>query len=78
VLQSNVAARRRFQLVLIKPSHFSISGGYSTTDGALAEVSISERNFLGRGLFAKASVTYGQYARGASLRFKIRLRPSPS
>ncbi len=42
---------------------FSVSGGYSTTDGALAEVSISERNFLGRGLFAKASVTYGQYAR---------------
>src|ERR1700733_5565711 len=29
---------------------FSVSGGYSTTDGALAEVSISERNFLGRGL----------------------------
>jgi outer membrane protein insertion porin family len=48
---------------------FSISGGYSTTDGALAEVSVSERNFLGRGLFAKASVTYGQYARGASLSF---------
>src|SRR6267142_796305 len=46
---------------------FSGSGGYSTTDGALAEVSISERNFLGRGLFAKASVTYGQYARGYSL-----------
>ena len=33
---------------------FSVSGGYSTTDGALAEVSVSERNFLGRGLFAKA------------------------
>jgi outer membrane protein insertion porin family len=48
---------------------FSVSGGYSTTDGALAEVSISERNFMGRGLFAKASVTYGQYARGASLSF---------
>jgi outer membrane protein insertion porin family len=48
---------------------FSVSGGYSTTDGALAEVSISERNFLGRGLFAKASVTYGQYARGVSLSF---------
>jgi outer membrane protein insertion porin family len=48
---------------------FSVSGGYSTTDGALAEVSISERNFLGRGLFAKASVTYGQYARGLSLSF---------
>jgi outer membrane protein insertion porin family len=48
---------------------FSVSGGYSTTDGALAEVSISERNFLGRGLFAKAAVTYGQYARGYSLSF---------
>ena len=48
---------------------FSVSGGYSTTQGALAEVSISERNLLGRGLFAKASVTYGQYARGISLSF---------
>jgi outer membrane protein insertion porin family len=48
---------------------FSVSGGYSTTDGALAEVSISERNFLGRGLFTKASVTYGQYARGLSLSY---------
>src|SRR5437016_6081069 len=48
---------------------FSVSGGYSTSDGALAEVSISERNFLGRGLFAKASVTYGQFARGYSLSF---------
>ena len=48
---------------------FSVSGGYSTTDGALGEVSISERNFLGRGLYAKAAVTYGQYARGGSLSF---------
>jgi outer membrane protein insertion porin family len=48
---------------------FSISGGYSTTDGPLAEVSVSERNFLGRGLFAKASVSYGEYARGFSLSF---------
>jgi outer membrane protein insertion porin family len=48
---------------------FSVSGGYSTTDGALAEVSISERNFLGRGLYAKGSVTYGQYSRGASVSF---------
>jgi outer membrane protein insertion porin family len=48
---------------------FSVSGGYSTSDGALAEVSISERNFLGRGLFAKAAVTYGQFARGFSLSF---------
>ena len=48
---------------------FSVSGGYSTVDGPLAEVSISERNFLGRGLYAKASVTYGEYARGVSLSF---------
>src|SRR6267154_894144 len=48
---------------------FSVSGGYSTTDGAMGEVSVSERNFLGRGLFAKAAVTYGQYARGLSLSF---------
>src|SRR5579862_6708325 len=48
---------------------FSVSGGYSTSDGALAEVSVSERNFLGRGLFAKAAVTYGQFARGLSLSF---------
>ena len=46
-----------------------MSGGYSTADGALGEVSVSERNLLGRGLFAKASVTYGQYARGYSLSF---------
>ena len=48
---------------------FSVSGGYSTSDGALGEVSISERNFLGRGLYAKAAVSYGQYTRGVSLSF---------
>src|SRR5580700_857641 len=48
---------------------FSVSGGYSTTDGALAEVSVSERNLLGRGLFGKVSVTYGEFARGISLSY---------
>jgi outer membrane protein insertion porin family len=48
---------------------FSVSGGYSTSDGVLAEVSISERNFLGRGLYAKAAVTYGQYSRGLTLSY---------
>jgi outer membrane protein insertion porin family len=48
---------------------FFISGGYSTTDGALAQVSISDKNFLGTGDTAKASVTYGQYARGFDLAF---------
>jgi outer membrane protein insertion porin family len=46
---------------------FSISGGYSTSDGALGEVSVSERNLMGRGLYGKVSVSYGQYSRGASL-----------
>ena len=48
---------------------FSVSGGYSTIDGPLAEVSISERNLMGRGLFAKAAVTYGEFARGVSLSY---------
>jgi outer membrane protein insertion porin family len=48
---------------------FSVSGGYSTTDGPLAEVSISERNLMGRGLFGKVSVTYGEFARGVSLSY---------
>ena len=48
---------------------FSVSGGYSTTDGPLAEVSVSERNLLGRGLYGKVSVTYGEYARGLSVSF---------
>src|SRR5262249_58688329 len=45
------------------------SGVYSASDGALAEVSISERHSLRRGLLAKAAVTYGQYARGYTLSF---------
>ncbi len=48
---------------------FSVSGGYSTTDGPLAEVSIAERNLLGRGLFGKVAVVYGQFARGVSLSY---------
>ena len=48
---------------------FQVSGGYSTADGFLAEVSVSERNLLGRGLFAKASVQYGQYSQGFQVSF---------
>ena len=47
----------------------SLAGGYSTSDGALAEVSIGERNLFGLGLAAKASVSYGQYSKGANLSF---------
>jgi outer membrane protein insertion porin family len=46
---------------------FSVSGGFSTSDGFLAEVSVAERNLLGRGLYGKVSVQYGQYARGVTL-----------
>jgi outer membrane protein insertion porin family len=46
---------------------FQVSGGYSTSDGWLAEVSVSERNLFGRGLYGKASLQYGQYARGATV-----------
>jgi outer membrane protein insertion porin family len=48
---------------------FQVSGGYSTADGFLAEVSIAERNLFGRGLYGKASVQYGQYARGFGINF---------
>jgi outer membrane protein insertion porin family len=49
--------------------NFYVSGGYSTTDGWLASISIDDKNFLGSGDIAKASVTYGQYARGFELGF---------
>jgi outer membrane protein insertion porin family len=46
---------------------FSVSGGYSTTDGWLGEVKIGDRNFYGTGDTVQASVSYGQYAQGADL-----------
>ena len=48
---------------------FSIMGGYSTADGWMGQVSISEKNLLGTGRFAKASVTYGEFIRGIELNF---------
>ncbi len=48
---------------------FSVAGGYSTSDGAIAEVSVGERNLLGTGRVAKASVQYGQRSRGFDLSF---------
>ncbi len=46
---------------------FSVMGGYSTAEGFMAQVSISERNLLGSGRYARASATYGQYIRGIEL-----------
>jgi outer membrane protein insertion porin family len=48
---------------------FSIAGGYSTQAGFLAEVAVGERNFLGSGNYVRASVSYGQYARGGQFSF---------
>jgi outer membrane protein insertion porin family len=48
---------------------FAVMGGYSTADGWLGEVSVGERNLLGRGQYVKASVQYGQRARGFEVGF---------
>ncbi|MEI7804501.1 MAG: outer membrane protein assembly factor BamA [Hyphomicrobiales bacterium] len=48
---------------------FSVAGGFSTSDGFMGEVSVAERNLLGRGQYAKAALTYGQRARGFELSF---------
>jgi outer membrane protein insertion porin family len=48
---------------------FSITGGYSTADGFLAEVSVAERNLLGHGQYAKVAVQYGQRARGFEMSY---------
>src|SRR6516165_2243335 len=48
---------------------FSVSGGFSTSDGALAEASVGERNLFGLGLGSKVSVAYGQHKKGAQFSF---------
>ncbi len=39
---------------------FSVGGGFSTQDGFLGELSVSERNFLGRGQFVRVAVAFGE------------------
>jgi outer membrane protein insertion porin family len=53
----------------IPTGEFSISGGYSTSSGWMAELSVSERNLLGQGQYGRAAIQYGQYARGFELSF---------
>ncbi|MEE7478272.1 outer membrane protein assembly factor BamA [Methylobacterium hispanicum] len=48
---------------------FSVAGGYSTQDGIIGEVSVSESNFLGRGQYVRVAGTGGQYARGVDFSF---------
>ncbi len=48
---------------------FSISGGFSTSDGFIAEASVEERNFLGRGQFVRLGGTFGQRTQGLNFSF---------
>lgn len=48
---------------------FAVSGGYSTSDGFIAEVSVSESNFLGRGQYVRLSGSTGQYSKGVEFNF---------
>ena len=48
---------------------FSISAGYSTADGVIGEVAVSESNLLGRGQYARIAGSLGQYANGVEFNF---------
>ena len=48
---------------------FSVSGGYSTSDGVIGEVSVSESNFLGRGQYVKVAGSYGENTKGVEFSF---------
>ena len=48
---------------------FSIAGGYSTADGFIGEVSVSESNFLGRGQFVRLAGTWGERTQGVDFSF---------
>jgi outer membrane protein insertion porin family len=52
-----------------KTGAFNYSAGYSTTDGFVGEVSVSERNFLGLGQYVKVSGAVGQYLHSGSVSF---------
>ncbi len=49
--------------------NFSVSGGYSTSDGFIAELSVSESNFMGRGQYVRAAATIGQRTKGLEFNF---------
>ncbi|RXT22008.1 outer membrane protein assembly factor BamA [Bosea sp. Tri-39] len=48
---------------------FSVAGGYSTSDGVIGEVSLSESNFLGRGQYVRIAGTMGQRTQGIDFSF---------
>jgi len=47
----------------------SLSGGYSTSDGFIADVAVTETNFMGRGQYVKLAVSEGQFSRGVDFSF---------
>ncbi len=47
----------------------SVGGGYSTSEGFLADVSITERNLLGRGQYLKVGGSIGEHAHSADFSF---------
>jgi outer membrane protein insertion porin family len=48
---------------------FSVAAGYSTADGILGELTIGERNFLGRGQYVRTSLQYGERVKGIEFSF---------
>ncbi|MBX3547619.1 MAG: outer membrane protein assembly factor BamA [Xanthobacteraceae bacterium] len=48
---------------------FSIAAGYSTADGIIGELTIGERNFLGRGQYVRTSLQYGERVKGIEFSF---------
>lgn len=48
---------------------FGIAGGYSTAEGFIGEVSLSEDNFLGRGQAVRIAGQFGQKSRGFDFSF---------
>lgn len=48
---------------------FSISGGYSTSDGFIGEVAVSEKNFLGRGQYVRLAGSLGENSQGIDFNF---------
>ena len=48
---------------------FTFGGGYSTVDGIVGNITVSDRNFLGNGQTAKLALTAGQYTGSIDLGF---------
>ena len=48
---------------------FGVSGGYSTADGFIGEISLSESNFLGRGQYVRIAGQWGERSQGIDFSF---------